>query len=606
MRYTLCNRLLDALPVKYRLKQTRTWRTLRYFFGAYSKPKIAFIINVTFIPLGILFGETLIGYQFGKLFEELVRFETGDNTAQLYHLGFIIIIFYLIQIAFYRVNDYVIIWRQTRGLRNLEQNIFARLPRHSYRFFSDTYGGALVSQVNRFLKACEDIDDMFFFEYLTIVARIVFSSVVLLFIAPQLGILLALWAPFFIFVLVYLSMKKAPITRAAASADSKVLAYLSDAITNMITIKTFARSQREINGFNAVSQDRYKKRYRSYRFNAHIRDVRWLVVVGFFVPYVLLSIHSVVQGSIDPSAMIAGQIYVFSILGSLLNLHVVVQKTEQAFADAAELTDILDLDPELKDPANPEQPRITEGLIEFKAVQFQYPKTSQAVFEDLSLIIQPGEKVGIVGHSGSGKSTLTRLLVRFIDINDGAITIDGQNITHITQDDLRRHIAFVPQEPLLFHRTIAENIGYGREHASQADIQQAAKLAYADEFIKNLPEAYDTFVGERGVKLSGGERQRVAIARAMLTDSPILILDEATSALDSKSEKLITKALDELMKQRTTLVIAHRLSTIKKLDRIIVMKAGKIVEDGSHSELLKQGGEYAELWSHQSGNFLED
>lgn len=606
MRYTLCNRLLDALPVKYRLKQTRTWRTLRYFAKAITKRKFAFGINLTFIPLAIFFGETLVGYQFGKLFEQLVQFEAGESASQLYRLGLVIIVLYLVQIVFYRVNDYVAIWRQTKGLRDLEQDIFTRLPRHSYGFFSDTYGGALVSQVNRFLKACEDLDDLFFFGYLEIIAKVVLSSGMLLIIAPKLGILLAIWSPVFVFSIVYLSVKKAPVTRAASAADSRVIAALSDAVTNMITIKTFARSKQEIKSFNAVSEHRYKRRYRSYLLNAHIRQFRWVLVFGFFIAYVLLSIQSVVNGSISPAAMIAGQIYVFSILSSLLNLHVVLQKTEQAFADAAELTDILDLDPELKDPANPEQPRITEGLIEFKAVQFQYPKTSRTVFEDLSLIIQPGEKVGIVGHSGSGKSTLTRLLVRFIDINDGAITIDGQNITHITQDDLRRHIAFVPQEPLLFHRTIAENIGYGREHASQADIQQAAKLAYADEFIKNLPEAYDTFVGERGVKLSGGERQRVAIARAMLTDSPILILDEATSALDSKSEKLITKALDELMKQRTTLVIAHRLSTIKKLDRIIVMKDGKIVEDGSHSELLKQGGEYAELWSHQSGNFLED
>jgi ATP-binding cassette, subfamily B, bacterial len=313
----------------------------------------------------------------------------------------------------------------------------------------------------------------------------------------------------------------------------------------------------------------------------------------------------VAKGAITPAAMVAGQIYVFGILGSLLSLHQVIQTTEQLFADAAELTDVLDRQPDLQDPINPEQPRIEEGLIDFDAVTFQYPSTTKKVFDGLHLTIPAGQKVGLVGHSGSGKSTLTRLLLRFLDIQAGSILVDGQDITRLTQDDLRKNIAFVPQEPLLFHRSIRDNIGYGRPDATEMHIHEAARLAYADEFIKQLPEMYDTLVGERGVKLSGGEKQRVAIARAMLTDCPIVVLDEATSALDSKSEKLITKALDELMKERTTIVIAHRLSTIKKLDRIVVLRDGKITEDGTHAQLLERAGEYAELWEHQSGNFLE-
>jgi ATP-binding cassette subfamily B protein len=228
------------------------------------------------------------------------------------------------------------------------------------------------------------------------------------------------------------------------------------------------------------------------------------------------------------------------------------------------------------------------------------------VFNGLKLQIQPGQRVGLVGHSGSGKSTVTRLLLRFLDVQGGQILIDGQNIQHITQDDLRDNIAYIPQEPLLFHRSLMDNIGYGRENATKEEVYRVSKLAYADTFIQKLPETYDTLVGERGIKLSGGEKQRVSIARAMLTKAPILILDEATSALDSKSEKLITKALDELMKGRTTIVIAHRLSTIRKMDRILVMKDGEIIEDGTHEELLSKKGEYAELWDHQTGNFLDD
>lgn len=586
--------------------KTRTGRTLHYFLWIIKKRKFAVLINLTATPIAIFFGEILVGYYIGKLFQKIVEFQAGDPTGALYHFAWIIVACFVIQIIFYRINDYVMLWRQAAGLRDLEQYIFTKLPQHSYGFFAETYGGALVSQVNRFLKAYEMFDSVVFFRYLETFSRIALAAGFLMVIAFPIGLLLAVWAPIFIFAVAYTSMKKAPITRTEAAADSKVIATLADAITNMITIKTFARARTEAKTFGAVSNDRYRKRYRSWRFNAHIRDFRWVIALVFFVAYIFLSIYLVVAGSISPAVIVASQIYVFSILGSLLNLHMVIQQTEQLFADAAELTDVLDMSPALQDPAQPESVRIRQGEIKLEAVNFGYPGTSKRVFEQLQLEIPAGQKVGLVGHSGSGKSTITRMLVRFADIDGGKITIDGQDITQITQDDLRSHIAFVPQEPLLFHRTLKANIAYGREGATDADIREAARLAYADEFINKLPDTYDTLVGERGVKLSGGERQRVAIARAMLTDAPILILDEATSALDSKSEKLITKALDELMKNRTTLVIAHRLSTIKKLDRIIVMKDGRIIEDGTHDELLKHKGEYAELWAHQSGNFLEE
>jgi ATP-binding cassette subfamily B protein len=239
-------------------------------------------------------------------------------------------------------------------------------------------------------------------------------------------------------------------------------------------------------------------------------------------------------------------------------------------------------------------------------VTFTHSGSDEAIFDNFTLHIADGEKIGLVGHSGAGKTTFTRLLLRFSDINSGVIEIDGQNIAHITQQDLHESIAYVPQEPLLFHRTIRENIAYGKPHASQAAITTAAKRAHADDFINELPHRYDTLVGERGVKLSGGQRQRVAIARAMLKDAPILLLDEATSALDSESEVLIQDALWKLMEGRTAIVIAHRLSTIQKMDRIIVLEQGTISEQGSHVQLLKNNGTYAKLWAHQSGGFMED
>lgn len=588
-----------------KFRKSQTGRTTQYFLKFFKRHKLAVFVNFTFTPLAIFFGETLVGYYVGILFQKIVEFKTGNDTGELYHLGWVIIWLYIIQIIFYRINDYTALWRQTSNLRDLEQYIFKRLPAYGYKFYSNTFGGALVSQVNRYLRSYEEFDDLILFNYLETFSRIILSAIILLFIAPPLGIILAVWSPLFVLAVAYLSAKKAYMTRAASAADSNVIAYLSDAVTNMMTIKSFGRAKQESKEFNKISNDRLKKRRRSWFFNGLIRDFRWLLILAFFIAYILLSIHLVTTGQIQASTVVAGQIYVFSILGSLLSLHQVVQRTEQLFGDAAELTDILDLTPELKDPIKPEKSVVKNGAIVFSGVDFVYADTSKTLFEDLSLNIPAGQKVGLVGHSGSGKSTITRLLLRFMDIQEGIIMIDGQDISRIKQDDLRSSIAYVPQEPLLFHRSLKDNIGYGREGATEQEVVKAAKLAHADEFINNLPQGYETPVGERGVKLSGGERQRVAIARAMLTDAPILVLDEATSALDSKSEKLITDALDVLMKGRTTIVVAHRLSTIKKLDRILVMSNGRIIEDGSHEELLAKGGEYAELWNHQSGNFLE-
>jgi ATP-binding cassette subfamily B protein len=260
----------------------------------------------------------------------------------------------------------------------------------------------------------------------------------------------------------------------------------------------------------------------------------------------------------------------------------------------------------VEDPRVPEPLAIRTGAIQFRDVTFIHSGADDALFEKFSLSIEPGEKIGLVGHSGSGKTTFTRLLLRFSDIQDGAITIDGQDVSHITQEDLHSVIAYVPQEPLLFHRSIRENIAYGNLGADDAAVKRAAKHAHAHDFIRTLPVRYDTLVGERGVKLSGGQRQRIAIARAMLKDAPVLVLDEATSALDSESEVLIQDALWKLMEGRTAIVIAHRLSTIQKMDRIVVLENGKIVEEGPHKTLLAKKGTYAKLWAHQSGGFIDE
>jgi len=282
-----------------------------------------------------------------------------------------------------------------------------------------------------------------------------------------------------------------------------------------------------------------------------------------------------------------------------------IDRGTKNLADATEMVDIFEKEIHITNHPSATTLQVTSGAITFNQTTFNYTGQGSDEIDNLDLVIAPGESIGLVGHSGAGKSTIVKLLLRFVDVTDGSIKIDNQDIRDVTQESLRQNIAYVPQEPLLFHRSLRDNIAYGKPDANLDEVIQAAKQANAHEFIKNLEHGYDTLVGERGVKLSGGQRQRVAIARAILKDAPILILDEATSSLDSKSEREIQTAIANLIQGKTVIAIAHRLSTIKHLDRIIVLENGSIAQQGSHDELIAQGGIYADLWEHQYGGFLE-
>ena len=299
--------------------------------------------------------------------------------------------------------------------------------------------------------------------------------------------------------------------------------------------------------------------------------------------------------------------YSQTILVNLWDVSSIFKNFTRVFGDAHEMTVILDTVDTVVDEKGAKKLIVDKGSIHFDHINFKHADAKEDIFNDFDLKIKPGERVGLAGLSGSGKTTLTKLLLRFADVDAGAIKIDDQNIRKVTQHSLRKNIAYVPQEASLFHRTIAENIAYAKPDATMEEIKHAAKRANAAEFIEKLPNSYETMVGERGIKLSGGQRQRIAIARAILKDAPILVLDEATSALDSESEALIQEALLRLMHGRTSIVVAHRLSTISSLDRIVVLDNGKIIEQGPHDELLKlKDGQYKKLWNRQSGAFIEE
>lgn len=331
------------------------------------------------------------------------------------------------------------------------------------------------------------------------------------------------------------------------------------------------------------------------------------VDVGLIALLLFFLVNGTTSFGVSVSTLVLVVTYGEGMLGELYGISRLFKNFNRVFGEAHDMVQILDMPDDVVDAPNARRLELDEPRVQFNNISFQHADAKSPIFENFTLEIQPGERIGLVGVSGSGKTTLTKLLLRFADVASGEVLISDQNIRDITQDSLRENVAYVPQETALFHRSIADNIAYGRPNASIDEIKRAAELANAAEFIEELPNGYDTLVGERGIKLSGGQRQRIAIARAILKDAPILVLDEATSALDSESESLIQDALIELMKNRTSLVIAHRLSTVASLDRIVVLENGKIVEQGTHKQLLaKKDGVYNRLWNRQSGAFMEE
>lgn len=491
--------------------------------------------------------------------------------------------------------------------KDIDQRIFEHLIAQSADFHANRFGGSLVSQTNKYRSSYVRMMDTTVFQVVTMISAFIFTAIILTPRAPWVVLFIVLFSAAFMVVATQLTKKVRELNAIEASAQTRQTGFLADAITNVMAIKSFARSKHEHTRFRGATE----KLEQSSRTLLSAMIKRDFVFSGSTVTLNIVALTIAAASAVLFEANAATVFLVFSYT-SVINQYLwdfsqsVLRNYNRALGDASEMAEILQIQPAITDPEHPLKARIGRGSIELKEVTFTHNESHEALFKNLSVRIKAGEKVGLVGHSGSGKTTLTKLLLRFSDIDSGAILIDNQDIKMLRQEDVRSHISYVPQEPLLFHRSLKENISYGRPDASMEEITAIAKMAHAHDFIKDLPDRYDTLVGERGVKLSGGQRQRVAIARAMLKNAPILVLDEATSALDSESEVLIQDALWKLMEGRTAIVIAHRLSTIQKMDRILVMENGKIVEQGSHKELIRANGTYAELWNHQTGGFIEE
>ncbi len=475
---------------------------------------------------------------------------------------------------------------------------------HSYQFFANNFAGSLVTKMKRFITSADQLYGFFVRDFVLAGVAVVGVLVVLFYNNVLLGTLALVWFTIFFFAMVYFTKIRIPLEREKSKMESKVTGVISDIITNIINLKLFSSKKREQKDFDALLKEEDRIRMRTWNMANGAYTCQSIITIFAQVSLIYTSVWLWSKGLITPGTIVLTVSYSQILFNRLGFLGSSIRRFTDAYTNAKEFTDLLNEQVEITDPTKPEVLAVTKGNVKFNDVSFAY-KNGRPIFEHFNLKIKSGEKVGIIGTSGAGKTTVTKLILRFADVTGGSITIDGQDIRNITQDDLRSVVSYVPQDPILFHRSLRDNMAYGRPNATEEEIIEASKEAHCHEFISLLEHGYDTLVGERGIKLSGGERQRVAIARAILKNAPVLILDEATSSLDSVSETHIKEALDRLMEGKTTIVIAHRLSTIEKMDRIIVLEKGKIVEEGDHKELLAKKGTYFNFWDHQNRGFIE-
>jgi ATP-binding cassette, subfamily B, bacterial len=505
----------------------------------------------------------------------------------------------------WRLGVHFLIRADARGVANLQKRGMDALFEKDLAFFHDNFAGSLTKKVVNYGSSYEMFVDTLAFHVSSNLVPLLFAAVILWGYSPWIVVALVVMITVTGGVVMPLIVRRQAMVDAREAASNNVAAHVADTLTNMDAVRLFSRE-----GEEATTHARNVERWRSLAVrswdyqNKRVEMVTSPLYVSTNVMGLALAVVLADGGRFSMAAVFVTFTYFARITGVVWEFNRIYRSLETQLSQAAQFTELL-LDPPLvTDPVEPVEPRFRDTGVELRDVTFRYSGRSVPLFHRFDLRIEPGEKVGLVGPSGGGKSTLTRLLLRFADVDRGSVAIGGLDIAGLRQVDLRRQIAYVPQDPLMFHRSLRDNIAFGRLEAGEDEIRAAAEAANAADFIEALPEGYDTLVGERGIKLSGGQRQRLAIARAVLRDAPILVLDEATSSLDSESEALIQHALLSVMAERTAVVIAHRLSTVRALDRLVVLVDGMVVEEGTHDSLLARGGVYAGLWHKQSGGFL--
>ncbi len=579
-------------------------RILGLYWKIALRHKRLFWVNIVSTPVTLVLERYVAPLAIAAIFQMI---QNGDISLE--KTGWLLVAYgsiqFYTQVIGYRIGLYAY-WRMSSlGMADLYKLCFETFTKQSARFYGDEFEGALVARATRFTNAFEAFWSTFIYQFLFLTTSIIATMVGVGLISwPYMLILLFLTVLFM--VIAYHGNKKMRSTfEERSEATSTITAQFADSISNILAIKAESSGKIE-----ARQTEKIVKKWSDIDKSAMRQFLTFSSVFAAIIS--LMKVLSLVTAVIlvQSNQINAGLVYLLitftiNLIEEVWNFNNFFRNYTGVLADAREMVKIIDQPIEVIDTTQTDLV-VRHGDISIKDIAYTHPEQQDNLFENLTLHIKAGEKIGLIGRSGSGKTTLTNLLMRFMDSDKGIITIDNQDIKEVRQDSLRQSIAYVSQDPLLFHRSIRENISYSKPDATEKQIIEAAKKAHVWEFVNQLPEKMDTLVGERGVKLSGGQRQRIAIARAILKNAPIIILDEATSALDSESEKLIQDALKKLMKKRTSIVIAHRLSTIAHLNRIVVLDKGKIAEQGSHEELVKKKGIYAKLWSHQSGGFIDE
>ncbi|MEU2384745.1 ABC transporter ATP-binding protein [Streptomyces sp. NPDC012461] len=522
-------------------------------------------------------------------------------SAFPYVLGFGVTL--LLAEVVWRIGQHCLNRVDALGMEHLYVRGMDDLLAQDAAFFHDNFAGSLTKRLLSFGRRFEDFVDTLTYRIVGSAVPLVFGAVVLWSYEPMLVAGLLLMITVTVVAALPLIRRRQRLVAAREAAVARVSGHVADSLMNMETIRAFAAEPREAAEHRDRVAESRRLTLRSWDYGNLRVDV--LIAPMSILTNVLGLLVAVAFGGSGQGveAVVVAFTYYSNATRIMFEFNQIYRRLESSMTEAAQFTELLLHPPTVLDLADPEPLAPRDTGIRFEAVTFAHAG-APPIFEKLDLDVPPGARIGLVGRSGGGKTTLTRLLLRMSDLDGGRILIGGQDISRLRQSDLRSLIAYVPQEPAMFHRSLHDNIAFARPGATDEEIHAAAAAAHVTEFADQLPDGFATLVGERGVKLSGGQRQRVALARAILRDAPILLLDEATSALDSESELLVQDALWRLMEGRTALVVAHRLSTVAGMDRLVVLDRGTVVEQGSHDQLLAAEGPYARLWRHQSGGFL--
>ncbi len=488
---------------------------------------------------------------------------------------------------------------------DIRLSMFDHVQHHSPRYFNERYSGSLANKITDMTTHVELILQQLFWPLLQVFSMCILGAVLLWFVSPIFAWILLIWAILHLSICLIFTKSVDVYEHRHGEVRSTLLGKIVDSFTNNFAVNLFYRFKYEKNTIAVFQKEEQRTNVQSKRYVEKMRCVLSLFYfIGAFVIMNGTLLYMWLHNRITSGEVVQVFSTMWNIAMTLWAASAAFPVLFQSFGIAKQAYSLIRDPQDMGDKPGAHSLKISSGEIIFDNVSFHYGE--RKLFENKQVHILGGEKVGLVGYTGAGKSSFINLILRFFPLHRGKILIDEQEVANVTLKSLRRQIALIPQDPVLFHRTLRENIAYGKPDATDTEIVHAAKLAHCDEFIRGIPNGYEAVVGERGTKLSGGEKQRVAIARAILADAPILILDEATSSLDSVTERYIQDSLEKLMQNRTTLVIAHRLSTLSRMDRILVFDKGKIVEEGTHTALLNKGGLYAHMWNMQVGGFLPE